>query len=69
MGKEEWCRCDWPEEERRGEKYFCATCSNAIMCEICDDNDLKQATIKHIDYLICKRHEGIAIDNVASRRW
>jgi hypothetical protein len=64
-----FCQCDYPEEEKKGDIFFCRTCKNPIECEICGllDEDIKPATHRHIDYLTCQKHETIAINNVASR--
>lgn len=59
-----WCWCDWPDEELRKDGYFCKKCNLAIECEMWDYDDdgvVHQATIKHIHYLVCEKHEDIAI--------
>lgn len=65
-----FCDCDWPEETLITGKYFCTSCTKVIPCEVCEEcneGPSKQATIKHIDYYVCKDHEWVAISKVADR--
>lgn len=50
--------------------YWCSRCNSPIECEFMYLNETGMrclAQIKHLDYLVCKNHERIAISNVASR--
>ncbi len=48
-------------------RLICSRCHCAILCEICDDDNV--ATRTHIDYAVCDSAEcwSTAINNVASR--
>lgn len=54
--QEKWCDCDWPTGTLRDGKYFCGKCSKAIECDLCDGDNIKQAQIENLHYLICEDH-------------
>jgi len=69
-----WCECDNPKPELLEDvklSYWCRVCDNPIPCEVCEwvadkDADVLQATVRHVDYYVCKKHLMVAISNVHS---
>lgn len=68
----EFCQCDFPnyrKEKIRHRQLICTTCNKPIECEfsILDLEKSHAATLVHVDYCCCKKHEDAAIDNVYLR--
>jgi hypothetical protein len=67
------CSCEHSRPARDKDPPICENCGNVVECEFSyldgEDAPPHPAEVWHVDYHVCKRHEHIAIDNVANRRW
>jgi len=66
-----YCECDVPQfsfRERASGAFVCR-CGRLIPCELClySGDGYRLAEYEHIDYFVCSRHAGDAVNLVAGR--
>ena len=66
-----FCNCEYHDVNaiKKNNRLVCSRCNKPMVCEFSylDNEPPHAATLIHVDYFVCKRHEDTAVNNVVDR--